>query len=86
MRKFVLAAAMVVAASGIASAQSGPNLIETRQVGFALLGGDFAGIRAVARAIWRLVIVPCANWDIPRLPGNPKNLLPTGGEAILLCS
>jgi hypothetical protein len=23
---------------------------------------------------------------IPRLPGNPKNLLPTGGEAILLCS
>ena len=33
------------------------------------------------------------DWDalaflsaIPRLPGNPKNLLPTGGEAILLCS
>ncbi len=50
MRKFVLAAAMVVAASGVASAQSGPNLIETRQVGFALLGGDFAGIRAVAAA------------------------------------
>ena len=50
MRKFVLAAAMVVAASGVASAQSGPNLIETRQVGFALLAGDFAGIRAVAAA------------------------------------
>lgn len=50
MRKFVLAAAMVVAASGVASAQSGPNLIETRQVAFALLAGDFAGIRAVAAA------------------------------------
>ena len=54
MRKFVLAAAVAVAAgglmSGVANAQSGPNLIETRQVGFALLSGDFAGIRAVAAA------------------------------------
>ncbi len=50
MKQFVLAAAMVVAASGVATAQSGPNLIETRQVGFALLAGDFAGIRAVAAA------------------------------------
>jgi len=54
MRKFVLAAAVAVAAgglmSGVANAQSGPNLIETRQVGFALLAGDFAGIRAVAAA------------------------------------
>jgi cytochrome c556 len=54
MRKQILAAAMVVAASGVltgaAQAQSGPNLIETRQVGFALLSGDFTGIRAVAAA------------------------------------
>ena len=54
MRKFVLAAAVAVAASGAmigaANAQSGPNLIEMRQVGFALLAGDFAGIRAVAAA------------------------------------
>lgn len=50
MRKFVLAATMFAAASGVASAQSGPNLIETRQVAFSLLAGDFAGIRAVAAA------------------------------------
>jgi len=54
MRKFVLAAAVAVAASGAmigaANAQSGPNLIEMRQVGFALLAGDFAGLRAVAAA------------------------------------
>jgi cytochrome c556 len=50
MRNFVLAAAMVVAASGAATAQQGPNLIEVRQVSMALLTGDFAGIRAVAAA------------------------------------
>lgn len=54
MRKFVLAATVAMAAGGlmssVASAQSGPNLIETRQVGFALLSGDYAGIRAVAAA------------------------------------
>lgn len=54
MRKFVLAAAAVAAASGFvpgtAGAQQGPNLIETRQVAFALMSGDFAGIRAVAAA------------------------------------
>ena len=31
----------------MAQAQSGPNLIETRQVAFALLSGDFGGINAV---------------------------------------
>ncbi len=54
MKTFVLAAAVAVAASGfvpgVAQAQSGPNLIDMRQVGFALLAGDFAGIRAVAAA------------------------------------
>lgn len=47
LKKLALASAMVLAASGMAQAQSGPNLIETRQVAFALLGGDFAGINAV---------------------------------------
>ncbi|MGE0415416.1 MAG: cytochrome c [Acetobacteraceae bacterium] len=46
----VLATAIVAGASGIAYAQSGPNLIEMRKVGFALMAGDFAGIRAVAAA------------------------------------
>ncbi len=51
MRKtLALAAALAVAASGLAVAQTGPNPIETRQVAFALLGGNYAGIRAVATA------------------------------------
>ena len=57
MKKFALATAMVLAASGAAMAQSGPNLIEVRQVGFALLSGDFGGINAVValnRAVPRL--------------------------------
>ena len=53
MRKTLALAAMLAVAAtgvGVAQAQTGPNLIETRQVGFALLAGDFAGIRAVATA------------------------------------
>jgi len=53
MRKTLALAAMLAVAAtgvGVAQAQSGPNLIETRQVGFSLLAGDFAGIRAVATA------------------------------------
>ena len=42
-------------------------------------------------AVWRgnaenVVFQKALHRVIPRLPGNPKNLLPTGGEAILLCS
>ncbi len=51
MRKtLTLAAAMAVMTIGTAQAQSGPNLIEYRQVGMSLLSGDFTGIRAVATA------------------------------------
>ena len=46
-KKLALAAAMVLAVAGSASAQSGPNLIEIRQVGMALQTGDFGGINAV---------------------------------------
>ncbi|MGE0223469.1 MAG: cytochrome c [Acetobacteraceae bacterium] len=49
MRKtLAIAAALAVAAIGSAQAQNGPNLIEMRQVGFSLMAGDFAGIRAVS--------------------------------------
>jgi cytochrome c556 len=51
MRKTLgLAAALAVAALGTAQAQTGPNLIEMRQVAFSLMSGDYAGIRAVATA------------------------------------
>ena len=46
-KKLALAAALVLAASGMAQAQTGPNIIETRQVAMALLSGDFGGINAV---------------------------------------
>ncbi len=49
-KTLALAAAIAVAAIGTAHAQTGPNLIEYRQVSMALLGSNFAGIRAVAAA------------------------------------
>src|SRR4051812_9689605 len=54
-RTFALSAAMVLGLAGgtmgAARAQSqGPNIIEFRQVGMALLAGDFAGNRDVAAA------------------------------------
>ncbi len=49
-KTLALAAALAVAAAGIAYAQSGPNVVETRKVGFALLAGSYGGIRAVAAA------------------------------------
>ena len=51
MRKhLLLGAAVLLATAGLARAADAPNVVEVRQVGMALLGGDFAGIRAVVAA------------------------------------
>ncbi len=47
--KMTVAAAMLLATTGLARAD-GPSPIEMRQVGMALMSGDFAGIRAVIAA------------------------------------
>lgn len=80
MRKFVLAAALVAAASGVANAQSGPNLIEIRQVGFALLSGDFAGIRAVATAKGDVKTLENSAKAMSRYAAIIPSLFPPGTE------
>lgn len=85
MRKFVLAAAVAVAASAGAisgaHAQSGPNLIEVRQVGFALLSGDFAGIRAVAAAKGDVKTLEGPARAIGRFAAVMPSLFPQGTAA-----
>lgn len=67
MRKLVLAT--VVAACGllpgVVSAQTGPNLIETRQTLMSLQSGNYAGIRAVV----------AAKGDLKTLEGPAKGLV-----------
>lgn len=85
MKTFVLAAAVAVAASGlvpgVAQAQSGPNIIEVRQVGMALLAGDFAGIRAVAAAKGDVKTLENPAKAIGRFAAIMPSLFPQGTAA-----
>ena len=80
-KTLALAAALAVAASGIAVAQNGPNLIETRQVGFALLGGNFSGIRAVATAKGDVKTLENPAKAIARYAAIIPSLFPAGTQA-----
>ncbi len=80
-KTLALAAVLAAAASGIAYAQSGPNLIETRQVGFALLAGDFAGIRAVATAKGDVKTLENPGKAMARYAAIIPSLFPAGTQA-----
>ncbi len=82
MRKMLmLAAAMAVLTIGTAQAQSGPNLIEYRQVGFSLLAGDFAGIRAVATAKGDVKTLEGPARAMQRFAALIPSLFPAGTQA-----
>lgn len=66
MRKFFFATAVAASGllTGMANAQTGPNLIETRQTVMSLQGGTYAGIRAVV----------ATKGDLKTLEGPAKSL------------
>ena len=81
MKSLALAAAMVVAAMGAAHAQSGPNIIQVRQVGLSLMAGDYAGIRAVATAKGDVKTLENPAKAIARFAAIMPSLFPEGTQA-----
>ena len=81
MKRIAIAAALAVAASGAAYAQSGPNLIETRQVGFSLLAGSFGQIRAVSAAKGDVKTTEGAAKAMGRYAALIPSLFPAGTQA-----
>jgi len=80
-KKLALAAAMVLAAAGMANAQSGPNTIEVRQVAMALLGANFAGIRGVVAAKGEVKTLENPAKAMARFAGIVPSLFPAGTAA-----
>jgi cytochrome c556 len=80
MKKILLAAGLVIAATGVANAQSGPNLIETRRVGMALQAGAFSGMQAVVTAKGDVKRLAFPARSIARFAAILPTLFPAGTE------
>lgn len=71
----------VVCATGGSAQAQGPNLIEVRQVGFALMSGNFGGIRDVANAKGDLKTLETRAKAIQRYAALIPALFPQGTAA-----
>jgi len=71
----------IICATGGSAQAQGPNLIEVRQVGFALMSGNFGGIRDVATAKGDLKTLEARAKAIQRYAALIPALFPPGTAA-----